>query len=55
MLRKLILKIWLAVGSKMNFMGAITCYTHDGPVLTGSEELEFEEGNDPCITIMRIW
>lgn len=47
---------WLALGMSMGWCGPVVCETHDGLPLSAEEESElFEEGNDPCISIIRVY
>lgn len=48
------LRDWLQVGIDNNFCTPPVCDTHDGAPRTEEEENEFEEGGDPCITVVRI-
>ena len=46
---------WVNYGIEMGWCSSIVCNTHDGPVLTDEEEKQWDEGEDPCCTIVRIW
>lgn len=47
--------IWLEIGLRQGFMTPPICYTHDGLPTTPEEDETFEEGDDPCIHIMRLY
>lgn len=44
---------WLQHGITQGYCGPPVCSTHDGTPCTAAEEAEFEEGYDPCITVIR--
>lgn len=44
---------WLKTGMDEGWCGPPVCSTHDGIPATEAEYLEFDEGNDPCIHIIR--
>lgn len=44
---------WLAVGIRNGFCGPPVCATHDGVPSTAAEDAEFEDGFDPCVTVIR--
>lgn len=46
---------WLQYGIDMGFCSKVTCFTHDGVDMSQEETNEFEDGYDPCITVVRIW
>lgn len=46
---------WLLEGLGRGWVSLPVCETHDGLPLMPEEELEFDEGLDPCITAMRVW
>lgn len=46
---------WLQVGIERKWVSRPHCATHDGVVGTEDEEREWEEGSDPCQTIVRVW
>lgn len=46
---------WLALGIKNGWCGPAVCYTHDGLPTSEPEDAEFEEGNDPCLHIIRLY
>lgn len=46
---------WINYGVEMEWCSPIVCDTHDGMVLTDEEAKQWDEGEDPCITVVRIW
>lgn len=46
---------WLAEGFKQGWCGPSICYTHDGMPMSDEEYQEFEDGNDPCMHIIRLY
>lgn len=46
---------WLQIGIIRGFIGAPICYTHDGLPTTMEEDDAWEEGDDPCIHILRLY
>lgn len=46
---------WRAHGQRMNWVGPAICITHDGYPTTELEDVEFEEGGDPCIHMQRLY
>lgn len=46
---------WLQIGIIRGFIGAPICYTHDGLPTTLEEDDAWEEGDDPCIHILRLY
>lgn len=46
---------WLELGYKNSWCGPVICSTHDGTPLSESEDAEFTEGFDPCISMIRIY
>jgi hypothetical protein len=46
---------WLQEGLSLGFCGPAICYPHDGLPLTGQEDEQFSEGEDPCIHIIRLY
>jgi hypothetical protein len=45
---------WLRIGRDLNYCTNIVCEIHDGVPLTQEEEDAFEEGEDPCVFVVRI-
>lgn len=46
---------WMAYGISNGFCGAPVCSTHDGTPLTTDEINGFEDGDDPCVHIVRMY
>ena len=46
---------WLEIGLKNGWMTPPLCYTHDGIPTTPDEDQAFEDGDDICIHIMRLY
>jgi hypothetical protein len=46
---------WLEIGINNKWCTDIVCYTHDSVEMTDDEVDEFDEGLDPCISIIRLW
>lgn len=46
---------WISYGVEMGWCGPAVCYTHDGLPTSEEEDVEFEEGFDPCISIVRLY
>jgi hypothetical protein len=46
---------WMAYGVKQGWCGAPICYTHDGLPMSNEEDMEFAEGQDPCMHIVRMY
>lgn len=46
---------WLQTGIENGWCGPAVCYTHDGLPTSASEDCEFEEGEDPCMHVIRLY
>ena len=46
---------WLQYGISQAWCGPTICETHDGIPMTTLERLQYEEGEDPCIHILRLY
>ena len=46
---------WMTYGIKKGWCGPPVCYTHDGLPMSEQEDVEFGEGQDPCIYIVRMY
>lgn len=46
---------WLELGMRAGWVGPLLCQTHDGTPTTEDEEQQFENGDDPCISIVRFY
>lgn len=44
---------WIGQGIEKGFCGPPVCGTHDGIPMTDEEEARCEEGEDPCVFIIR--
>jgi hypothetical protein len=46
---------WLRLGIDNGFIGPPVCHTHDGLPTTEGEDLEFEDGFDGCLHVLRLY
>ena len=46
---------WLAYGLEQGWCGPAVCATYDGTPYSEAELDEFEEGNDPCVHVLRLY
>jgi hypothetical protein len=46
---------WMSYGIKKGWCGPPVCHTHDGLPMSEQEDVEFGEGQDPCIHIVRMY
>jgi len=46
---------WITFGIEKGWCGPPVCETHDGVPMSPDEELEFDEGSDPCLHIVRLF
>jgi hypothetical protein len=46
---------WMTYGIKKGWCGPPVCYTHDGLPMSEQEDVEFGEGQDPCVHIVRMY
>lgn len=46
---------WLRYGIDRGWVSEPACDTHDGTPMTPEEELEWEDGLDPCVHVVRLW
>jgi hypothetical protein len=46
---------WVAVGVAKGYCGPIVCSTHDGIPTTLAEDEAFDEGDDPCVPVVRMY
>jgi hypothetical protein len=46
---------WMSYGIKKGWCGPPVCSTHDGLPMSEQEDVEFGEGQDPCIHVVRMY
>ena len=46
---------WHNIGISNNWCGPAVCYTHDGLPTSETEDEQFDEGDDICIHIVRLY
>lgn len=46
---------WLEIGIEQGWCGPDICYTHDGLPTSKEEDEQFEQGDDPCMHIIRLY
>ena len=46
---------WMKYGIKKGWCGPPVCHTHDGLPMSEQEDVEFGEGQDPCIHVVRMY
>lgn len=46
---------WLNMGIEKGWISEPFCNTHDGGPITEEEDVEWEDGGDPCATHVRLW
>ena len=46
---------WISYGLKKGWCGPPVCHTHDGLPMSEQEDVEFGEGQDPCIHVVRMY
>lgn len=46
---------WLKLGFDAGFCGPAVCSTHDGVPTSASEDIEFENGDEPCVHVLRLY
>jgi hypothetical protein len=46
---------WISYGIEKGWCGPPVCYTHDGLPMSEQEYAEFDEGQDPCSHIVRMY
>lgn len=44
---------WMELGLRRGFVGPPVCYTHDCVPTTEEEDTMMEQGDDPCIHVIR--
>jgi hypothetical protein len=46
---------WLQIGINKGWITEPFCNTHDGdPYMSAEEELQWEEGGDPCMPVVKL-
>jgi hypothetical protein len=46
---------WLKVGVSNGWVSQPFCHTHEGdPYMTIDEEKQWEEGDDPCLVVLKV-
>lgn len=45
---------WMRIGIENRWVLPPTCYSHDGVPTSEEEEQQFDQGQDPCINVMRV-
>ena len=45
----------MSYGIKKGWCGPPVCHTHDGLPMSEQEDIEFGEGQDPCIHVVRMY
>lgn len=45
---------WVETGIRNGYITAPVCSTHDGTPTTAEEDDDIEQGDDPCIVVLRI-
>lgn len=46
---------WLLAGMRNGWCGPPVCSTHDGVPMSSGEEEVFDDGDDPCISVIRLY
>lgn len=46
---------WLATGMENRWCSARFCYTHETPPISDEEDRLLERGEDPCVTLIRLY
>lgn len=46
---------WLEIGRKQKFISPAVCSTHDGIPMSDEEISLFDDGDDPCIHVLRLY
>lgn len=46
---------WLAIGREHGFCSPPVCSTHDGQPMSDAELDQWDDGDDPCIHILRLY
>ena len=46
---------WMAYGVEKGWCGPPVCYTHDGLPMSEHEMQGFDDGEDPCMHVVRMY
>ncbi len=46
---------WVEYGASRGWVSLPICETHTGLPLMPEEEMELDDGYDPCLLAMRVW
>lgn len=46
---------WLEVGVNNGWVSPVQCATHEGVPTTDDEDEQYDEGDDPCLPVLRVW
>jgi hypothetical protein len=46
---------WITYGTEHGWISSVVCHTHDGPPMTAEEIEMWDDGEDPCIPIFRVY
>lgn len=46
---------WLQIGLEHNWISEGVCGMHDMLPMTDFERTLFDDGDDPCIPVLRVW
>jgi hypothetical protein len=46
---------WLEIGYRNNFCSPPVCYTHDGVPMTATEMEQLDNGDEPCMHLLRLY
>ena len=47
--------LWLEEGHKRGWVSDVVCSIHDGTPTTDQEAEMLDDGEDPCIRVIRVW
>ena len=46
---------WIKAGLREGFCGPPVCYTHDGLPMSNQEDDSWNDGDEPCLHIIRLY
>jgi hypothetical protein len=52
---KMTFETWLRIGLEKKFVGPPVCTTHDDIPTTEDEDLAWDNGDDPCVHMLRLY